>query len=408
MRDVLKKLIRSPYGVMGIVLAMYAVKVVTKLVVGYQVDSPMIQGDGWHNVADVFEACVVIVAVWFSNKPASDEYPMGRKNIESLFSVLVGVGLLYMAFTVAWDACTSTWKIIQGSDLSSPMSGHLAFWAIGVTLGSSVLSLIVSRYQVRIGEETGYESIVADGKETASDAMIELATFIGVFGEVVFGLAWIEYPFALLVAYMMTKTGYDIFSRGMGALMQRSIGLDHDAKIKQLVNSVYGVDEVLQLKTFRSGNKVFLIMKIRSRANSEILHLIKEAVAKEVWVYLQSEDFGDAEFFIRFSRPGYDAYRRAIAIVYASGNPMVASSIKESTHIVVCDIEGGTVVRATEHAIPECEDKRGWIQRLVDEKHVSTLIFYDSAQVRAAERSLSISYTMNGPSNNLSVYGLFS
>ena len=96
----MKRFVTSPFTVMVLVLVMYIVKVAVKLSVGGYVNSPMITGDGWHNVADIFEALVVIGALVISRLPKSEDYQFGRMGIESLFSVLVGGWLCIMALNI--------------------------------------------------------------------------------------------------------------------------------------------------------------------------------------------------------------------------------------------------------------------------------------------------------------------
>lgn len=344
----IRKIFTSPYGVMGVVLLMYVSKVASKLTIGDMVNSPMITGDGWHNVADIFEACVVIGTIWFSRLPESSTYPLGRKNIESLFSVAVGGLLAFMAVKISWQAGIGSGQYLDTGHAPLIMGPHLAPWVMGVTGGSALLSLIVSRYQIRIGKKTGHEALVADGEETASDGRIEMATFAGVCGQYLFQAPWIEYPVAFLVACLMIRTGWEIFSRGMGALLQRTIGREHDITIQRIVENMYGINGVAQLKTFRTGDKVVLIMKVISRVQPRVQRIMKEAIASLIADYLRGQAFEDGEFFIRFDPPKSDFRRRAVLL---DEHHRVVRSLQDAVTVVICDVEYDIVTRATEHTV---------------------------------------------------------
>ncbi|MFA6558969.1 MAG: hypothetical protein WCT03_21280, partial [Candidatus Obscuribacterales bacterium] len=43
----------NPFGVMSLVVLMYVIKAILKITVGHQINSPMIEGDGYHNLADI-------------------------------------------------------------------------------------------------------------------------------------------------------------------------------------------------------------------------------------------------------------------------------------------------------------------------------------------------------------------
>ncbi|NQV90761.1 cation diffusion facilitator family transporter [Candidatus Uhrbacteria bacterium] len=401
----IRKIFASPYGVMVVVLCMYVAKVAAKLTIGQMIHSPMIEGDGWHNASDIFEACVVIATIWFSRLPASDSYPLGRRNIESIFSVVVGVFLALMSIKIAWFALVGLAHIKDGH-ATLILSSQMAPWVLGVTGGSALVSLFVSRYQIRVGKATGHEALVADGEETASDGRIELATFVGVCGEYLFDAPWIEYPFALIVAGLMVKTGGEIFSRGMGALLQRTIGPEHDEAIRNIVSNMYGIERVAQIKTFRTGNKVILILKVLSQAQPRVTRLMKEAVAVHIARYLREQEFEDGEFFIRFDSPPSDFHRRAVLIHYIDDLPRVATCIKDATHVIVCDVEYGGVTRATNHQIPDQDlDERikHLGELLVKKRVVESILFSSTCDQTASTFPIRV---VNGPSDQLAVYGL--
>ncbi len=377
----MKRFFHSPYTVMGVVLVMYLIKVTAKLGIGMRVHSPMITGDGWHNVADIFEALMVIGVIFFSRLPASDSYPLGRKNIESLFSVLVGVGLALAACSVIWSSISGAIALSAGAPAGVLISWEFAPWVMGVTLGSALLSMGVSRYQIKIGRDSGHEALVADGEETRSDGRIELATFIGVCGEYFFHSPWIEYPFALIVAYLMFKTAWEIFNRGWGALMKRSIGLGHEQQIRLLVEDLPGVVEVDEIKTFRTGSKVILILKVLTRQDSRINRLLKKAMAVHIAQYLRSEEFEDGDFFIRFDEPDPERFRRAVAVHTYRGNLEITRELDTADAVMICDIEHGRVVRATRHECDLSYDDRmarvHWFRDLLVQKRAVELVVFE-------------------------------
>jgi cation diffusion facilitator family transporter len=400
----------SPYVVMAVVLAMYIVKVAFKLTIGHQLGSPMIEGDGWHNVADIFEACIVIATIWFSRRPPSDTYPLGRKNIESLFSVVIGLGLILMALRIAWESLAALVQIMSGTFLVTQIiSGSLVWWAVGVTLGSSLLSLVVSRYQIVIGRKRGHDALVADGEETASDGRIEFATFLGVAGESLFHAAWIEYPFALLVAGLMVKTGWVIFDRGIGALLQRSLGFEHVEAICSITTRMYGIDDVAQVKLFRTGSKVVLILKVLTLASPSVRRLMKEAMAKHIAAYLHEQGYEEGDFFIRFDEPNKEFHRRALLVVREDSSARVTSVLEDATHVIICDVEHGHVTRATEHNVEGTGAQMiNWLFLFLGSKRVRELVVHVDDEtsgdtLKQFEKSVEI---INGPSHSLRAYGL--
>ena len=93
--------------VMVAVSVMYAIKIAAKLWVGYSIDSSLLIGDGYHNVSDIFEAMVVIIAVVLGSRPESGKYPFGLHNVECLAALSTGLGLSYLALKYAGQAAVA-------------------------------------------------------------------------------------------------------------------------------------------------------------------------------------------------------------------------------------------------------------------------------------------------------------
>lgn len=375
----------SPYTVMSIVVIMYVVKVACKLTLGLHIHSPMITGDGFHNISDIVQALFVIVAVAVSRMPASDKYPFGRKNIESIFSVVVGVSLCAMALKIGWESLVIFFQYIRvflgyipAFEPHLKMGSAYVGWVISVTLGSALVSLAVGNFQIKAGRAAGHDALVADGKETLSDGRIEVATFIGILGEYLFHAPWIEYPFAIFVAVLMIHTGIEITLHGYRALLQRTIGSEHDQAIKELIRVMPGVVEVADLKSFRVGPRAIVITKVVTHAEARASWLLKRSIAKHITMYLREQDFLESELFIRFDRPDPKRERRAIAVWWdAAGHRRVATSLDDATHLIICDMEFDGISRATVHEIATLQ---GSILEFLRVKKVASLhLFAPSA-----------------------------
>ena len=385
-----KSFFRGPYGVMAIVLVMYLVKVTTKLWAGYYTGSQMITGDGWHNVADIFEAMIVIGTIVVANRPTDGSYPFGRKNLESLFSLAVGLFLFAMAVMVAAKSIVGLtlaasvllpWKTVALQYIGQVETPEYSWWIAGIILFSAVMSMFVSRMQIATGKRCGHDSMVADGEETASDGRLELAVFAGIVGQLLVGWAWIEYPFALVVAYLMTCTAWEIFWNGLDSLLQKSIGQEHEDEIAKITNEVHGVirlsDRALDgsdgLKTFRVGSTVIIILKFISDEHPETIRLMKKALVVRLVKYLGEQEFTDAKYFVRVSPSPKDPKRVAYVICrnpHTNGD-IVAPSIIDATHLRICDYERGVCYRWKDISIEYKSPLE--VFALLRQKHVTTL-----------------------------------
>lgn len=379
---------RSPYVVMGVVLAMYAVKVTVKLSVGHAVHSPVITGDGYHNASDILEALLVLLTIAIARLPGNSDYPFGRRNIESVAEL--GIGILLTA-AATWIACTSAIALIReflpGTytslrstiPISAPQPlrmGSAQFpWVVGVTGGSAVCSFLVSQYEIAVGRATGHGSMVADGEETRGDGCIELAVCAGIIGEYAFGAPWLEYPLALGVAVFMTRTGIEIAHRGWGGILQRSIGTEHETAIREEAARLPGIVAVADCTTFRVGRAAVVIVKLVTRLGPAATAHVKAVFLEWLAAYLRDHEFPESARYVRFDPPPKHPHRVAYVVAVDDRGAVIAPTVADATHLRISDVADGEVVRWADVEVPRSPED---VVALLREKRVRVLRTLDA------------------------------
>lgn len=395
-KDRLIAFLTNPFGVMSLVVLMYLVKAALKITVGHQINSPMIEGDGYHNLADILEALAVIVVIWVAKRPASSDYPFGKKNVEFFTSLAIGGALLVMAVQFALKSAVGLLALAPSFDqavravLPLPVHEPLVMststlpWVLALTIGSVILSLVVSRYQIAMGKRGGHASMIADGQETASDGRIEIITLIGVVSEYAFNAPWLEYPLGLVVAFAIAHTGYELFQDGLRVLLQHSIGQEHEEEITKRCLAMAGVNKVESLKTFQIGSTAVCILTVTTEHRTGTISHLKYGIEYHIKQYLLDSGFSDCELNVKFEKPEPARHRIAYAVVEKESESataalsfVVAPSIAAATHIVVCDLENGMVVRTKQ------EEKPTDLPAFLDKKRVVRLYLFtaDPAQL---------------------------
>ncbi|MEK7614964.1 MAG: cation diffusion facilitator family transporter [Patescibacteria group bacterium] len=380
----MKKFLASPYGVMCVVLLMYVIKVIAKLLIGHEINSPLITADGFHNASDIFQACLVIGAVFMARLPENSEYPFGRKKIESLFGLVVGLSLLVLAAQIGFDSIKTLagyWPSDDPSlrgDIPLKMGYYEGFWAMSVTGVSALVSLLVGRYQIRVGRSTKHESVVADGKETLSDGWIEFMAFVGICCEYLFHAPWMEYIGALVVVIFMVTTSLEILLDAFETLMLKSIGKHHEDRIERTILSIAGIIRCTTLKTFRTGSQVCLIAEILTSTNAHVSRLLRQGLTDLIEKYLTENGFSDSQFFLSFTNPP-PVHRRVAFFLRRVRNGdadfHVTNGLDWADTIAIVDTTDGKVVRVTRHAVPQVIEQ---MMTFLAEKRVASVVFYDT------------------------------
>lgn len=379
-----KNFLASPFVVMALVIAMYSIKAVVKVSLGTAINSPVIAGDGWHNLADILEALAVIAVIWVARLPSSKSYPFGRKNIEFFSGFAIGLALIFMGCRFALQSVVGLVALSPGLDAglrqfiwlpaheALVMTPALMPVVLAVTGLSVLASLAVSRYQVAVGKSSGHASLIADGEETASDGRIELVAFIGISCEYLFNIPWLEYPLGLVVAFLVARTGCQLASSAWKVLLQHSLGSECEAAITGIAGNVPGVCGLGCLKTFRVGHTAVVLLTVETRRNASTCQFIKYGLEERLSKYLLAAGFKSCDLHIKFAKPDPQRYRVAFVLRQEKGMTAVAGTLAEATHVVVCDVEHDTIVRARKDDVPAPQD----VSAFVRDKRISVLYVF--------------------------------
>jgi len=371
----LQTLAASPFAVMWMVVGMYAVKAVLKIGIGQSINSPMIAGDGFHNLADILEALAVLLVIWISKRPSSDDYPFGKKNVEFFTSLAIGSVLLVMSANFALQSLSGLLALAPSVDAAVrsivPLPEHHALvmdnstfrYVVALALGSVIASFLVSRHQKRVGKASGHASMVADGEETAGDGKIELITLIGVLGEYFFHAPWLEYPLGLLVAGVIAHTGWELFMGGFRVLLQHSIGVEHEAEIRRRCLNMVGVQDLSAVKTFQIGSTAVCMLTVVTEHNTSTIAQMKYGLEHTLKEYLLASDFKDCELHLKFQKPEPNRHRVAFAVVNKDSHLVVASTVEQASHIIICDVEHDDIVRSKQEPKPSTAELSAFLKR---------------------------------------------
>ena len=388
----------SPFTVMNTVIGMYAVKVVAKLGLGLWISSPVLISDGDHNLRDIAEAFMLKIGIKISQKSKNDEYPHGQKNIEFIFTFCIGLvlilfvslpllfksllGIGHMIMDLSWLPI----EVVQSKVTEDPT---FAWLAMGVAGTSAVLSLIVGIYQRYAGRVRKHPGLVADGKETHSDALIECVVVIGFLLEWLLHTPLAEYVLGLAVAGIIINTGRGLMTDGYHVLVQHSIDTYHLDEIKLIISKLpgcrRGTSELVAVK-YGTGAKVSLTVTtvISGRAQSHLARIIRYRIKR----YLDEVELEGSYIEISFRPPKTKYWRRAEAVIIRNGRTYIAPTLMKATHLRVYEMDDETPYRTKDHELDGMELHRR-IEVMIDRVEVKGLYVFcgNELEERQVERA---------------------
>jgi cation diffusion facilitator family transporter len=258
-------------GLLGANLAVVAAKAYIGVVSG----SLAVWGDALHSSVDSLYNVLGLIVVRVAAREPDEDHPYGHGKFETLGALAIVVFLSITCFELIRNAVQ---KLLGGGH--TIVMTDLGLVVLLATLG---INVFVAWYENRRGHELSSELLIADAAHTRTDVFITIGVLIGVlFARR--GATWVDPVVAIVVAALIVRVAYQIFSRTVPVLVdERAIperAIRHAAQEIAGVKSAYGIRS-------RGGHGAGLryaevTIAVDRDANVEAAHAIADQVEKRL------------------------------------------------------------------------------------------------------------------------------
>ncbi len=190
--------VREKYGMLGGAagVAVNLLVCVLELVVGAVTRSVAIAADAFHNLTDVASAGFSMFSFHFANKPADKEHPFGHGRFEYLSALLVALVVMLIGLEFLK---TSVGKILHPVPVTFKLVPLLLVFA------SIPLKLLLSRFNRRLGDAIGSQTLEASSVDALSDVLVlgvaSLSLALAALAPNLHADGWIGSVVALFILY---------------------------------------------------------------------------------------------------------------------------------------------------------------------------------------------------------------
>lgn len=246
-----------------------------KMVVGLLIGAMSIFADGVNNLFDAASSAVSLAAFVLAGRPSDEKHPFGHARYEYLGSFLIGLVILYVAFTL----------IVQGVKRTlQPTPLALSPLAIVILIISIVCKIGLSVFYDREAERIHSNVLHATAADARSDIFATGAILLALLVAPIFHLT-LDGPFTILVALVIGKNGIGILSENIDALLGQRPDEAFVCAIDKAIRTYPGVLGMhdLTVHDYGPGRRfvtvhVELDGQIRTYAN----HALVDKIEKEV------------------------------------------------------------------------------------------------------------------------------
>ncbi|MCE7887681.1 MAG: cation diffusion facilitator family transporter [Alphaproteobacteria bacterium PRO2] len=267
-------------------VATVLVLIVIKLFALAQTGSASILASLIDSVVDASVSIMTFLAIRISLKPADEDHRHGHGKVEGLAALFQAAFIAGAGFFLLLESAGR----FTGETISEDSDIAIAIMAVATIL--SVFLVMVQNYSLKFAPSLAVE---ADRAHYSSDILIN----VGVIG-VLLGLQngapwWIDPVFAVFVAFYLAFTVRRIAGKAVDMLLDRELSGDARERITKKVLSHKYVMGMHDLRTSKSGMKIFISFDIE--LDPSLLLYNAHEIVREVEYELLT-DFPNAEILI--------------------------------------------------------------------------------------------------------------
>lgn len=236
------------FVVLSIIAALLTV--VIKGLAAWLTGSVGLLSDALESTVNLVAAFVALWALTVSGKPSDHNHDFGHGKAEYMSSLVEGA-LIFAA--AALIIATSIRRFIV------PQPVEEIGWGLALSIGATVLNLVVGLVLIRTGRTHRSITLEADGQHLLTDVWTTVGVVVGMGLLLLTGWLWIDPLIALLVGLNILYTGGKLVHRSAVGLLDAALPADEVATIRSAMESVVEAPATIsEVLTRESGRQRFV------------------------------------------------------------------------------------------------------------------------------------------------------
>lgn len=244
------RLFTTSEGVAKLSIFAVGILIVIKVVASILTGSLGIRADAIHSIIDLAGAVIGLVGIVIAKKPADEDHNYGHTKAENIAALFIALMIFAAAGSILYEAVM---RIIEG--------GAVTMLAVGiwVTVAAIIINVGIAWLAIRTAKKTKSVALEAQGHHMLADVFSSVAVLVGLLLVTITGLVILDPIAGIVVAVLIGKTAWEIFSKSVGELMDKRLPKHDLNKIAGIVNGFRGdIVGIKELRTRRAAGNRFI------------------------------------------------------------------------------------------------------------------------------------------------------
>jgi cation diffusion facilitator family transporter len=215
-------------------------------------NSVALLSDAMESIINIVASIMMFVALTIAARPEDESHRYGYQKAENISALIEGL-LVIIAAVLIVEACIGR--------LADPVAFTNIDQGLAISLLATSLNGLLAVIMLREARKSRSMALEGDAKHLFSDVMSSIGVVVGLFIASITGIYILDPIIALVVAALLVKMGIDVFRKTSRDLMDSSCP-DEEKDITSVLDKNKDILEYHELKTRRSGHKVFMDVHI--------------------------------------------------------------------------------------------------------------------------------------------------
>ncbi len=257
-----------------------------KVIAWFVTDSVSILATLLDSSLDVLASLVNLFAVHHALQPADKEHRFGHGKAEAL----AGMGqAMFIAGSAGFLLLQAVGRLLHPQEITAGLEIGVA-----VMIFSIIATLILISFQKYVIKHTNSTAIKADALHYKTDLLVNASVIVALL-LTFYGKGYFDALFGIGIALFILYSAWEIVKESIDLLMDHELPDEEREKIRQIVLNHAGTEGLHDLRTRRSGTRIFiqLHLELDSTLTLAAAHIIADDVENEL-----ESLFADAEVII--------------------------------------------------------------------------------------------------------------
>ena len=247
---------------------------VIKGVIGFATKSQSMIADFVNSLSDIFSSVLTFIGNKIASKPKDNEYNLGHGKAEYIFSFIISMGMIYLAYATFKDSILSIIKRQKST---------FSIWLIVVTIVTIIIKFLLFLYTNRISKKYNNILVDANAKDHRNDCFIAFVNMISIILSKN-GIYFADGIGGIIISIYILYGGIDLFIKCFNTLMDRSIDEDKKDEVLKIVKSYNEIKKIQHFNSTPIGYKYQVSMSIfvDGKMSTFESHKIADKLEKEI------------------------------------------------------------------------------------------------------------------------------